>query len=284
MKKIMEKIFDIGVPHIALTGGEPTMRDDFLDLIAHGEHLGITIGIITNGVKFADPQLVSSAIKNGLDYVQITIESHDIEIHNKMVGAENFDATVAAIRNFEKENIFMMTNTTLCKQNVSSIEETIRFLHQLKVKVFACNGLIYSGKGKTFPDALTEEEMHPIVERINALAHELGMRFIWYTPTQYCVFNPLEHGLGAKHCSAANTSIAIEPNWDVLPCQSYYEPVGNILKDEWKEIWNSPLFEKIRKKEFAEKKCQKCDLLQICGGGCPLMIDHQNAICTGGQF
>ena len=110
------------------------------------------------------------------------------------------------------------------------------------------------------------------------------MRFIWYSPTQYCALNPVEIGLGPKQCSAANISIAIEPNGDVLPCQSYYEPVGNILTNDWEKIWYSKLFEKIRKRDYIEPKCKKCEYLQVCGGGCPLYIDSKKLVCNVANF
>ena len=284
MKKIMDVLWDVGVPHIALTGGEPTMREDFMELIAYGQEKGFVMGIITNGRKFADKNLVQQAIQKGLDYAQITLESHDKEIHNKMVGANSFDETVQAIKNFEEEDIFFMTNTTLCKHNADGIKGTIKYLDELNVKTFACNGLIYSGKGKEFEHGVPEEELDPILNKINNLARKLSMRFIWYTPTQYCSVNPVEIGLGPKRCSAANTSIAIEPNGDVLPCQSYYEPVGNLIKDDWDEIWYSKLFKSIRKYEYIEPKCKDCELLRVCGGGCPLYIDQKKLTCYIANF
>jgi len=284
IKRILDILWEVGVPHIALTGGEPTIREDFLDIIEYGQEKGFIMGIITNGRKFSDPQLVKEAIKRGLDYAQITIESHNKDIHNKMVNSQGFEETVQAIKNFEKEDIFFMTNTTLCKHNVEGIKDTINFLNQLNVKTFACNGLIYSGKGVEFEDGIAEKDLEPILEKIDRTAHNLDMRFIWYSPTQYCSVNPVELGLGHKRCSAANISIAIEPNGDVLPCQSYYESVGNLLEDSWDKIWYSDLFEKIRNHEYIEPKCKKCELLQVCGGGCPLYIDKKNLICNIANF
>lgn len=285
IKRIIDKLWEIGIPHIALTGGEPTMRDDLLEIIDYGQSKGPVMGIITNGRKFNDKEFVQEAIRKGLDYAQITLESHNKEIHDKMVGVKGaFEETVEAIKNFEEEDIFFMTNTTLCQHNIDSIEETIKFLHELNVKTFACNGIIYAGKGKEFEDAIPEDQLSKTLMRIDYLARKLGMRFIWYSPTQYCVLNPIELGLGPKRCSAANISIAIEPNGDVLPCQSYFETVGNILEDGWDDIWHSPLFEKIRNHEFIEPKCNDCELLQVCGGGCPLYIEKKNLKCNIASF
>ncbi|MCP4760800.1 MAG: hypothetical protein GY870_03395, partial [archaeon] len=69
---IMEKLWKVGVPHIALTGGEPTLREDFMELIEYGQKTGFVMGMLSNGIKFADPKLVKDVVKKGLDYIQIT--------------------------------------------------------------------------------------------------------------------------------------------------------------------------------------------------------------------
>ncbi|MBD3350147.1 MAG: radical SAM protein [Candidatus Lokiarchaeota archaeon] len=283
MKCLMDKLWDLGVPHIALTGGEATTRRDFIDLIEYGQNKGFVMGIITNGRLFSDEELVKTSIQKGLDYVQITIESHDAEIHDKMQGVKGaFKETVQAIKNFMNKDIFVLTNTTICRENLSDIDKTIKFLYDLGIRAFAMNGLIYSGRGaelqKEKQNFLLESELEGVIDKIYSYADSLDMRFIWYTPTQYCVFNPIEMGLGPKHCSAANMSISIQPNGDVIPCQSYFQAVGNILTDSWDEIWNSDLFKSIRKHDFVEEKCKKCELLEICGGGCPLYIKEKSVI------
>ena len=47
--------------------------------------------------------------------------------------------------------------------------------------------------------------------------------------------------LGVKGCTAALYNMCVEPDGNVLPCQSYYQPLGNLLNDEWDSIWNHPL-------------------------------------------
>ena len=76
------------------------------------------------------------------------------------------------------------------------------------------------------------------------------MRFLWYTPTDYCRLSPLELELGPRRCNAGEYSMCIEPNGDVLPCQSYYAVAGNILRDPWQRIWNSDLFRGFRRSRW----------------------------------
>jgi len=123
----------------------------------------------------------------------------------------------------------------------------------------------------------------PILAAAQERAQQLGMRLLWYTPTEYCRLNPLELGLGAKSCNAAEYSICIEPDGAVLPCQSYYHAVGNILTDEWEAIWNCELFRRIRLRrenpQFGRlpRECWTCPDLRVCGGGCPLRRAQREA-------
>jgi radical SAM protein with 4Fe4S-binding SPASM domain len=164
---------------------------------------------------------------------------------------------------------------------VKDILKTIDFIHGLGLKQFACNSLIYSGKApevaKTF--ALDEASLEPILTQIRDHARELGMEFIWYTPTEYCVFNPLQIELGIKSCSACRISMCIEPDGTVIPCQSYFTPLGNILKDDWKKIWQNPVCLELRARKYIPEKCHECPTLSVCGGGCPLKKGQEPYVC-----
>nr|MDO8109064.1 radical SAM protein [Candidatus Sigynarchaeota archaeon] len=283
-KRVIDVLREIGVPHVTLTGGEATLRDDLAAIIQYTEDTNVVCGLVTNGIKLADKKYLQTLVDAGLDYMQITLESHDPEIHNKMVGANSWEQTVQGLKNAIATDVYTITNTTLCKANAPTIEKTIDFLAEIGLEgTFACNGIIYSGKGKTVTNGILESELEPLLDRIVKKAQEHGFKFIWYSPTQYCEYNPVLHGLGPKRCSAADIAIAIEPNGDVLPCQSYFQPMGNILKDSWTKIWNSKLGKRLRNREALPAKCKGCEQVDTCGGGCPLYVEHQGSVCMDGR-
>jgi len=279
-KTILKKIWDAGIPHVTFTGGEPTLREDLKDLIQYAEELGLITGLLTNGRRLKDPSYVRKLKDCGLDHVQITLESHDPVVHDVMVGAQGaFPETVEGIRNSLKEGLYTLTNTTLTKKNAGSIGETVAFLGSLGLKTFACNGIIRTGDARQKDLELDAGETIAALEAVKREAAKHMMRFIWYTPTQYCEVNPVELGVGLKQCSAARYAMCIEPNGDVLPCQSYYAPVGNMLKDDWSSIWNHPLCRKLRDRSWMMEKCHACDERDLCGGGCPLYLENQILYC-----
>ncbi len=269
-KTVMKKIWDLGIPHVIFTGGECTLRDDLEELIKYAESLGLVTGLLTNGIKLADEAYLQTLIDAGLDHIQITLESAQKEVHNKMTGADSFSSTVQGIRNCVKAGIHTITNTTITLQNYTGMAETVKFVHELGLSSVAANAIIHSGKALEGEFAVSTDQLESTILAMNSTIEELNMKFIWYSPTKYCNFNPLEFDLGEKRCTAGEYNLCIEPDGEVLPCQSWYESAGNFLSDPWDSIWNSELFKGARNRDWVDGICRECVEFSLCGGGCPL--------------
>ncbi len=273
-KRVCDRLAAVGVPHFIFTGGEATLYPELPELIAYADSLGPICGLNSNGRRFSDRTYADRLKAAGLNHLQITLGSHLPEVHDRMMNATCYAQTLRGIRHAMEAGIHTITNTTLMRMNADQIEHTIEFLHDLGIETFAVNGMIYSGGGFNSGQSIPEEEMPAILIRIRDRANELGMRFLWYTPTQYCRLSPVELEIGAKRCNAGEYSVCIEPNGDVLPCQSYYVSAANILRDPWQSIWNSELFISFRDREDdpqkygLPEKCWECPDLKLCGGGC----------------
>jgi radical SAM protein with 4Fe4S-binding SPASM domain len=272
-RAVLDRVWDVGIPHVCFTGGEATLRPDLADLVAYAEEKGLVAGLLTNGRRLADAAYVQALVQAGLDHVQITLESHDEEIHDSMVAAPGaWRETVAGVRNAVAAGLYTTTNTTLTHDNVPAIVDTVAFIGSLGVPTFSCNSLIYSGRGTSVGTGFREGELAPVLEQVREVAGQHGLRLIWYTPTQYCAFSPLQLELGVKACTAALYNMCVEPDGAVIPCQSYYEPLGNVLHDPWEQIWNHDLALALRGRDYAPAKCRECPELPLCGGGCPLYL------------
>lgn len=274
-KRIIDRCWEHGIPHITFTGGEPTLRPDLAELIRYAEQVGLVTGIQTNGRRLRDRDYLGELLVAGLDHVQITLESHDPAIHDQMVGAAGAWAeTVEGIKATVSADVYMMTNSTLTTLNAPTIEQTIAFAASLGVPTFGCNSLIYSGAAVSVGNGIPESELEPVLERVKAATQAHHLRLIWYTPTQYCEFDPTGLELGIKGCTAARYNMAVEPNGDVIPCQSYFVALGNMLRDPWPSIWNHELAYYLRHRNFVMDKCHGCPDFVLCGGGCPLYAQH----------
>lgn len=286
-QRVLRKLADIGIPHVIFTGGEPTLFAGLAELIATADSLGLVTGVNTNGRRLADRRFAQSLADASLGHVQITLESCDATVHDAMTGAASFGETVQGIRNALAVGLHTITNTTLTQRNADPPEPLVDFLFELGLRTMAVNGMIYSGCGRETEDALEERALAALLVRINRRAAERDMRLLWYTPTAYCRLSPLELGLGPRRCNAGEYSLCIEPNGDVLPCQSFYEPAGNLLADPWESIWNSRLFRSFRDRtEQPEacglpRECWDCPELEVCGSGCRIERESREARAAG---
>jgi radical SAM protein with 4Fe4S-binding SPASM domain len=273
-KRMIDRLWELGIPHVVFTGGEPTLRDDLPDLIAHAERKGQITGLNTNGCRLQDRDFLKTLVDAGLDHVQITLESHDPAVHDSVVGRKGaWEQTVAGIRNALDTRLYLMTNTTLLRTNSPGLERTLEFLAEAGVPTVGLNALIHAGRGATVGSGLPEEELQPLLTIARERTKAGRQRLIWYTPTEYCRLDPVQSELGVKGCTAALYNMCVEPDGGVLPCQSYYRPLGKLLRDEWPAIWNHELAVSLRERRNVPAKCARCNLLAECGGGCPLQFE-----------
>ncbi len=270
-RQIIDRVWELGIPHVVFTGGEPTLRRDLPELVAYAQKTGLVAGLNTNGRRLSDPKFLDQLVQSGLDHVQITLESHDPAIHDSIVQSQGaWGQTVAGIRNALNSPLYVMTNTTLLQQNAPLLEQTLAFLADLGVPTIGLNALIYSGAGASCGSGLDPCELSPLLQLAKDSTRSHDQRLIWYTPTQYCHFDPMELDLGIKGCTAALYNMCVESDGAVIPCQSYYHPLGSLLTDAWDQIWEHELSLSLRQRHYVSQKCGDCVLIGECGGGCPL--------------
>jgi sulfatase maturation enzyme AslB (radical SAM superfamily) len=196
---IMDRLWELGVPHIVFTGGEATLRNDLPQLIRHAEHNGQITGLNTNARRLIDKDYVRQLVDAGLDHVQITVESCVAEIHDEMMRARGaFKQTITGLNNVLDTKLYVMTNTTMLRTNIDTIPATLDFLADSGVPTIGLNALILSGHGLTVGTGLHESELQPILDIATRKTAERGQKLIWYTPTQYCQFDPTANNLGVK--------------------------------------------------------------------------------------
>jgi radical SAM protein with 4Fe4S-binding SPASM domain len=270
-KQVIDKLWNIGIPHIVFTGGEPTLFEYLPELIFYAENKGQITGINTNGRRLKDTLYLKSLSDAGLDHIQITVESHNPAIHDEMVGVKGaWLETREGLRNALKSGLFVMTNTTLLASNSQFLEQTLDFLADEGAKTIGLNALIHAGRGLSIQNGLTDGDLPQLLKFARNFTEEHHQRLIWYTPTQYCKFDPVQLELGVKGCTAALYNMCIEPDGSVIPCQSYYQSVGNILTSPWVTIWNNDISTNLRERRNLPHECNECGFRIECAGGCPL--------------
>ena len=273
IKKILWKIYhQAKVPSTSFTGGEPTLVPQLPELIRYAKNLGMRVNLITNGTLI-DKNLAKKLSENGLDSAQVSLEGITAETHDKIVQNRGaFVKTVQGIKNLKDVGILTHTNTTITKSNLHEIHLFPKFVkQQFGNDKFSMNLIIPTGSAAINEELLVYyTEIGEYLQKIIEESKNEDVEFMWYSPVPMCMFNSIVYGLGNKGCSACDGLISIAPNGDVIPCASFDDSVGNLLKTEFDEIWHSAKALNYREKKLAHPKCKECEYFHICNGACPL--------------
>ena len=141
------------------------------------------------------------------------------------------------------------------------------------MKRLSMNMVIPCGSAPDGDVTISYTDMPVLIDRVKRKARELEIEFLWYSPTPYCIYNPVASGLGGKSCAACDGLLSVAPNGDVLPCSSLPKSVGNLLKSGFEKVWNSRKARFWREKKFAHKVCRTCEHFDLCTGACPIYWD-----------
>ena len=262
-KQILDKCRAAGIPQVTFTGGEPTMRGDLCELIRHARWFISRLN--TNGVLLTK-ETCRALHEAELDSVQITFYSSDPQIHNRLVGAPHWEETAAGIENALAEGLSVSINTPLCTLNRDYLD-TLAYLHEKGVLYVTCSGIITTGNAAEEASErlqLSGGELERILREAVAYCHENGMEIAFTSPgwIPQSVFDEL--GIPSPSCGACLSNMAVTPGGNVVPCQSWLsdKPLGNMLKDDWKTVWESEAC--AARRAYSSEMTGECPLRRYC--------------------
>ncbi|MDP8236843.1 MAG: radical SAM protein [Candidatus Erginobacter occultus] len=121
-----------GLEAVDLTGGEPTIRGDILELVNYARELGFrTVCVITNGIRMAEDAFCRRLAESGLNDVLFSLHGPGPEIHDRLTGTEgSFAKTSRALENAAGLGFRLRSNTVVTGVNLQCLEETADLLHR----------------------------------------------------------------------------------------------------------------------------------------------------------
>jgi len=258
-KEILDKCRAAGIPQVTFTGGEPTMREDLPELIAHAKWFVSRLN--TNGVKLTK-EYCQELKQAELDSVQITFYDVQEEVHNKLVGAANYEKTVEGIRNALAVGLNLSINTPLCRLNKDYVA-TLQFLKKMGVEYVTCSGLITTGNAvleESVGTQLSTEEIKEVLKAAVEYCYANGMEISFTSPGWIEEDFFQELAISTPSCGACLSNMAITPGGNVVPCQSWLtgDVLGNMMQDDWEDIWNSDKC--VERREYSAKVQGECPL------------------------
>ena len=210
---ILDKAWQVGVPHVIFTGGEPTLRDDLPDLIAHAEKNGQVAGLLSDGLKFTDKKYLNLLLNTGLDHVMLILQPEN-------------ELSWTSIKNIMAADLFVTVHLTVTPKNIKKAHGVLERLAGMQVRSLSMST----------SDASLLEKLHVLRDK----AAELQISLSWDLPVPYSALNPISMETAEDNLpsGAGKAWLYIEPDGDVLPAQGMANQVlGNILRDPWDKIY-----------------------------------------------
>jgi radical SAM protein with 4Fe4S-binding SPASM domain len=261
-----------------LTGGEPLLRRDILEIVRHAADRKLWVVVGTNGV-LVTPTLAEKLLEAGARGLSLSLDSLDAEEHDRFRGVKGaWRNTVRGAEVLREAGLPFIIQTTVTRHNVEALETIARFAwERLEAKVWNLYFLTPTGRGQYVSD-MAPEAYDDVLKTLTRVQREYEGRML---VNAKCAPHSIKTLLaddpdsprirtytgGAGGCPAGTHYMGIRPNGDVTPCP--YLPVfgGNLKEESLAEIWEgSALFTGIRERTRLGGRCGACELNGHCGG------------------
>ena len=257
---------------LILSGGEPLLRKDILELAQYASGKGMMVVLGSNGLLI-DDRVASKLKERGVSGVSIALDSLDHKIHDRIRSREGaWELAVRAVRICQNHGLAVQINTTITQNNDHEIFRLAQYSQELGAKVFSPFFLVCTGRGEKIVDLSPEQQEQILSVIVEADGEYKGMmirprcaptfRRILYqkNPTSPLLRMPTGRCLAGLHYCR------ITPEGNVTPCPYLPLSLGNIKRKNLKDLWqDSDGFVSLRNPSL-KGKCKFCEFRIICGG------------------
>ncbi len=261
-----------------LTGGEPLLRRDILEIVRYASGKGLWVVVGTNGVKIT-PTLATLLAKQGVRGLSLSLDALDPERHDRFRRVRGaWENTVEGARILRDAGLPFIVQTTVGAHNVEDLSAIAAFTHdRLAAKVWNLYFLVPAGRG-AFVSDISPVAYDGVLDELARIQKAYAGRMLVNAKcAPHYVKTLIEQDPGspflktytggAGGCPAGTHYLGIRPNGDVTPCP--YLPVfgGNLRDETLADVWaGSEPFVAIRKRASLGGRCGACELHSMCGG------------------
>jgi len=268
VKQFVDELSAMKVFVLGISGGEPFIRSDFIDIIKYATKSDVgRIFVSTNFTLINDDILNElSNLKDKLAF-KVSIDSIGV-YHDSIRGMPGaFDRTVEGIKLAVSHGFRVQVTTTLMQFNYKDIIEIIEFVKSLGVKKHRIIEIIPLGKA-SFDLVLSDESRRSVwlmfeqnKKRLvqDGLDVTLDMPFVGRSFSEFT-------------CQAGRSECGILPDGSVVGCRLLPNiTTGNIKDRAFREIWDdakSFTFFRELTPDSIKGNCSDCEYGRSCRGGC----------------
>jgi len=261
-----------GADQVALTGGEPLLRDDLPDIAAALTLSGTSVSVLTNGVLL-NPEWAADLTSTGVKLFQLTLLSMNEQLHDEHCGEGAFRAIMNGAEILQRAGARVAVTVVVTRKTVDELPAIMRYIHGLGQKNFLVNRYNPGGRklrDDTYDDLMLDAALtRRMLRHAQEGAKRWGLVPLVAVPVPPCVVDRSPYpDLRFAGCSAYtdNAYYTLDPLGNVRMCNHSPVILGNIFKTHFMEIANGPLC-----REWVDVKpdfCKPCPGWDACKGGC----------------
>lgn len=274
--RAVDQMADMGITFIALSGGDPLAREDFLEILRYiRERHGITPGLSTSLLALEDE--VTKVLRDLGTVVQVSLDGSCAEMNDWNRGAGTFEKAIGGVEMLKKHEIPFRFAYVINRHNVRDVENMVSLAAKMGAKEIAFGKVKLAGRASE-----VDGEAAPEVADMAAAYHTLYRSQILNRQSDFvvrCKHNqPLVTGLqdrvGYLPCGAGRTFVHVSHNGDILPCSLLSNQrefrIGNVKTDRLEDVWiKSAVYDFFRTSTVEDiEACTDCAVKNLCGGGC----------------
>jgi len=260
---------------IVLTGGEPLLRPDLVDLVAHGSGLGLSMVVGTNGTLL-DPDRVTALKRAGALGVGISVDSLDPALHDGFRGRPgSWQKTLDGIEACRRHGLPFQIHFSVTAANADELPAMIDFARSSGARVLNVFFLVCTGRGESLTDIGPERYEQVLEELVRAQqqSDDLLIRARCAPHFKRIAYQldptlPLTRAQGYEGggCLAGCHYCRVAPDGTVTACPYIATSEGSLRDRPFWSIWDgSANFHALREPQLGGK-CGDCEFRRLCGG------------------
>lgn len=268
-QRVFTEAAEMGVLQCHLSGGEPLLRRDLVDLVRTAAELGMYSNLVTSAIGLTRAR-AEGLREAGLDHVQVSVQADEPVTSDRIAGIPSFERKLKAAAVVKDLGWPLTINVVLHRQNIDRVAEIIALVEELDADRIELANTQYYGWAWRNRAALlpNRDQLAKAEETVRAARKRLAgrMEVVHVLPDYYSEYpKPCMGGWAARQLTVA-------PNGDALPCpaaQTLPLPRASVREDSLARIWSeSPLFQSFRGTDWMAEPCRSCDRREIDFGGC----------------